>query len=267
MAGPKEKWVLITGASSGIGRAFAEVFAARGYSLLLSARDENRLLSAAGDIGHRYGAEVVCLPCDLSAPGGGATLYRMVKERGHTPSVLVNNAGVGVCGEFLDYDSARDDEMIGLNIGAVTALTKLFGREMATAGGGRILNVASLGAYQPGPYIAVYYATKAYVLSFTAAVRRELAPRGVFVCALCPGPVATDFARRAGRAAMRGAMSAERVARCGYRGLLKNRGVILPGAGNKLGAAAAKVMPTPLGAALVGALQRRLWESRREKDE
>lgn len=262
----KQKCVLITGASTGIGRAFAHLFAADGYRLILVSRDEERLNAAAKSIQIKYSTDVLTLPCDLSADGAAEALYNNIKSKNLAPSVLVNNAGVGVCGEFSEYPTCRDDEMICLNIRTLTALTKLFARDMAACGEGKILNVASVGAYQPGPYIAVYYATKSYVLSFSAAVRRELASKGVQVSVLCPGAVATEFARRAGREPMPGAMTPEAVARCGYRAFMRGRGIIIPGVLYKIGAAGSKILPTMFVAGIVSRVQKGLSDKWKGKN-
>lgn len=262
----EHKTVLITGASTGIGKELAKLFAADGYRLILTSRDFDRLNAAADEMKAKYRADVTALQKDLSRDGAADELYGEIKRLGLAPDVLVNNAGVGVCGEFTGYEQARDDEMINLNIRSLTVLTKLAARDMAARGGGKILNVASVGAYQPGPYIAVYYATKAYVLSLSAALRRELAPMCVCVCALCPGPVATEFARRAGREMMKGAMPASTVARCGYRGLMRGRGIIIPGFIYKIGAAASKILPMPIVAFAIERVQKMLSDNFRYKN-
>lgn len=219
-----------------------------------------KLEKAAAELRAGCPCEVIAVQKDLSQPGAAEALYSEITQRGITVDVLVNNAGVGRCGTFLQGETQGDDEMITLNITALTVLTKLFARDMAAAGEGRILNVASTGAYQPGPYIAVYYATKAYVLSLTQALRRELKGTGVTVSALCPGATATEFSRRAGKSDIEGAMSPQRVAQTAFKGLMRGRGVIIPGGWNRFAVAASKLLPASLSAAIVQRIQKRLME-------
>ncbi|GAA5440743.1 hypothetical protein Dcae01_02263 [Deinococcus caeni] len=184
---------LITGASSGIGESLARQLAAHGAHLILVARTEDRLHALAAELGARYRVQVHVLPADLNRPGAAAELHAAVQARGLNVDILVNNAGLGGYGEFSAQPPAEIDRMIAVNIGALTGLTRAFLPDMLARGRGRVLNVASTAAFQPGPLMAVYYATKAYVLSFSEAVAEEVAGSGVFVTALCPGPVQTGF--------------------------------------------------------------------------
>lgn len=259
------KTVLITGASTGIGRALAEQFAQNGFALLLTARNPNTLAQAAERLTAAYGVEVHAFPMDLSRAGAAEALYRRITAEGHCVDILVNNAGAGACGLFHELPLQGDADMAELNMMALTVLTKLFARDMIARGGGKILNVASTGAYQPGPYIAVYYATKAYVLSLSQALTDELAPFGISVSALCPGATKTEFSRRAGKLDMRGAMTPDYVASCAYRGLMRGKRVIIPSLAMKLGVAASKILPGRVSAYIVGKAQKRLAQGYRRQ--
>lgn len=225
---------LITGASSGIGYALAKVFAFHRYNLILVSRNAEKLNELASVLKAQYGISVEIIIEDLSKAGAANRVFEKVANMKLTVDVLINNAGVGVVGFFHETELIRDIEMIQLNISALTEMTKLFSREMVRRGKGKILNVGSTGAFAPGPFIAVYYATKAYVLSFSRAISKELKQCGVTVTALCPGAVKTNFCKTAGKRDMPGAMEASVVAEAAYRGLLKNKKVIIPGILNKI---------------------------------
>ncbi|SDO01532.1 SDR family NAD(P)-dependent oxidoreductase [Acetanaerobacterium elongatum] len=256
------KTVLITGASSGIGKELAGCFAQQGYRVVMVSANAPKLEHAAEAIRAKTRAEVLAVPVDLSQPRAAEELYRDIRQRGLQVDVLVNNAGIGQCGAFVLEEAWR--EMIAINITSLTELMRLFAHDMAQAGQGRILNVASTGAYQPGPYIAVYYATKAYVLSLTQAVRRELKGSGVTVSALCPGATATEFSRRAGKSDIKGAMSAQKVAQAAFKGLMRGRAVIIPGGWNKAAVVMSKVLPSCISAAIVERIQNKQIESFRQ---
>lgn len=260
----EEKTALVTGASSGIGRELAGCFAREGYRVVMVSGNAHKLEQAALQIQAETRGIVLAVQKDLSKPGAAEELYHDIRQRGLQVDVLVNNAGIGQCGAFLQEEPERERGMISLNITALTELTRLFARDMAQAGQGRILNVASTGAYQPGPYIAVYYATKAYVLSLTQALRRELKGGGVTVCALCPGATATEFSRRAGKSDIKGAMSAQKVAQAAFKGLLRGRAVIIPGGWNKFAVVMSKVLPSSALAAVVERIQKKQIESFRQ---
>lgn len=241
--------VLITGASVGLGKALAEAFTCRGYEILAAGRNESALekLTAAS----RYAL-------DLSEPRAGEELARRVQADGHRVDILVCNAGLGLSGAFGEQSPEALDALVQVNMAALTALNRAFLPQMAKQGQGRVLNVASTGAWQPGPYMAAYYASKAYVLSLTRALRAEYRGTGVTVSALCPGSIATDFSRRSGRADPGRAMTPEQAAKIAVDGLLKGKGVITPGLENKALHAASKVLPASLMARFVEGYQKGL---------
>lgn len=256
---PSGKCALITGASSGIGRELATLFARDGYDLTLVARDRAALARIGDELTRVHGVAVDVIAQDLSRPNAAAEVYRELKRRSIKIDVLVNNAGVGTYGPFADSDAAIEGEMLQLNIVALTQLTRLFLKDMLAKGEGRILNVASTAAFQPGPLMAVYYASKAYVLSFSEALANELRDSRVTVSALCPGPTQTGFRRRARMEESRlfesGVMDAATVAAIGYRGLMQGRTVIIPGMKNRLLALAVRFAPRHLVTSVVRRLQ------------
>ncbi len=246
---------IITGASEGIGAELARVFAARGHMLVLVARRREHLEALAEEIAKSGdGRKPLVVALDLCAPGAVDTLEQALAAAGLTPEFLVNNAGFGLIGPAAKLDAAEQLAMVDLNVRALTALTLRFIKPIVAAQGG-VLNVASVASFMPGPNFAVYYATKAYVRSFSEALAQELAPQGVKVSCLCPGPVETGFQARAGfsftgaMSAMRPAIvSAPEVARQGYEGLMLGRRVVVPGLMNK--ALVALVGLTPRAALL-----------------
>jgi uncharacterized protein len=250
---------LITGASSGIGAALARVFAEHGHEIAMVARREPQLSAVADEIaaaGHRRPHVVVV---DLARSDSPARIAHELFVRGVEPSIIVNSAGFGLLGAAAELDRAQQLSMIDLNIRAVTDLS-LRWIESAQRHGGGILNVASVAGFLPGPYMAVYYATKAYVLSFTLSLHRELRSRGVRVTALCPGPVKTEFQRLAGMAEDQVpavlARSTARVAREGYGGFMAGKRVVVPGRANKIMAALPRFLPHDMLASLIEARQR-----------
>jgi len=244
----RRKTALVTGASSGIGLDLAKRFAAEGHDVALVARSEGKLkeLAAALEAEHQVRAHVVT--ADLAQPRAAETLVAALEARGIAVDVLVNNAGYALYGAFTETDLADELNMIQVNIVALTHLTKLLVRKMVARKEGRVLNVASTAAFQPGPLMAVYYATKAYVLSFSEALANELAGTGVTVTALCPGPTKTGFQARAQMEESklvrgREIMTSETVARAGYTGLMKGKTVVIPGVGNRMMANAIRFLP------------------------
>jgi short-subunit dehydrogenase len=239
-AGSPRKVAIITGASDGIGAEFARVFATKGHDLALVARRRDRLEELADEIAATGARRPIVIELDLLAEGAAASLERALAAVGAEPEILVNNAGFGLMGRVLELDSAEQLAIVDLNVRALTALTLHFLKPIVAAKGA-ILNVASLAAFMPGPGFAIYYATKAYVLSFSEGLSEELRPLGVKVLALCPGPVATGFQNRAGFS-YTGAMSvmkpalvgADEVARQAYDALFANKRVIVPGLLNKI---------------------------------
>ncbi len=248
------KVALITGASAGLGVEFARQLSARGHRLVLAARRKDRLDALAAELGNARAVGI-----DLSAHDASAKLIADVTAAGEHVDLLVNNAGFGLGGRFATLDGARQREMIDLNIGTLTDLCRAVAPQMIERKSGRILNVASTAAFQAGPGMAVYFATKAYVLSFTEALHEELKPHGVKVSALCPGPTRTEFGAVAGFADKgafdRMAMDAERVVRLGLDGLDRNRAVVVTGAINKVGAASTRFVPRSVVRKIAGAIK------------
>lgn len=233
------KTALITGASTGIGRELALLFAKEGHSLVLVARNEQKLLELAGELKEKFGISVKVIPKDLSLARSPSEIFIELQEAGIFIDSLVNNAGVGGHGPFAQTDLDTELDMIQLNLVSLTHLTKLFLKEMLKRGSGKILNVASTAAFQPGPLMAIYYATKASVLSFSEALAEELRGTGVTVTCLCPGPTQTEFQERAGVGRLRlfdltRMMTAEEVARVGYNGLMRGKRIVIPGIMNQL---------------------------------
>jgi short-subunit dehydrogenase len=227
---------LVTGASSGIGKALAENFAEYGYDVVLSARSVDKLEAVAGELQTRFGILAHVIPADLESAGGAVELHAEVKRRGLTLSALANNAGYGTFGEFKDMSLNSQLGMTQLNMTSLVALAHLFLPDLI-ATKGKMLNTASTAAFQPGPYMAVYYATKAFVLSFSEALAAELAESGVTVTALCPGPTASGFQDKAAMhqsAMVKGKRlpTSEDIARKGFRAMLRGRRVYIPGLKN-----------------------------------
>lgn len=232
---------LITGASVGIGRELARLFARDGYDLILVARDEVRLNEAAQECRSLSGRDAHVLVADLARPHAAREILERVQAAGWSVNVLVNNAGFGLGGTFAELPLDRQLDMIQVNVTALVELTHLFLPVIRTAGGGGVLNVASTAAFQPGPWMAIYYATKAFVLSFSEALAEELSDAGLTVTALCPGPTSTEFQKRAGLSNARMfettslvVASAASVARAGYEGFRRGRRVVVPGVINKI---------------------------------
>ena len=239
-------WALVTGASSGIGAELARQLAKRGHDLVLTARRRDRLEALAREIRARHGVEVLVVDCDLGDANGPGRVLSALEEKAIVPTLLANNAGFGVHGLAVEQSLSRQLEMIDLNVRSLTALSLSLGAQMAARGSGAIINVASTGAFQPAPHVAVYTATKSYVLSFSQALAWELAPRGVRVLALCPGATRTEFFE-AGQVhiQLNGMlyMSAERCVQIALRALDRGRRVIVTGWVNAVGAWLARVLP------------------------
>ena len=233
---------LITGASAGLGAEFARQCAARGEALLLVARRRDRLEALKSEIG----GDVHVIAADLAEGGAAESLMAQVAAEGLAVATLINNAGFGGGGAFAGQPLDRQREMIDLNVRTLTLLCHLALGPMIERGKGAILNVASTAAFQPGPGSAVYFATKAYVLSFTEALHQELKGSGIKVSALCPGPTATEFGEVAGYkgpALKRFKGDATRVVKAGLDGLDRNRAIVIPGFANKAGAQASRWLP------------------------
>jgi short-subunit dehydrogenase len=249
---------LITGASSGIGAELARVFASNGHRVALVARRADRLETLAGEIVAAGGAKPIIIPCDLAQPDGGDKVAAALAAESVEVEYVVNNAGFGKFGRAIKIDRAEQLGIIAVNIRALTDLSLRFSDQLIRNRGG-ILNVGSIAGFLPGPGMAVYYASKAYVLSFTEALREELGPLGVRVTALCPGPVPSEFQARAGfRPGFDSAVlnvSAADVALAGYRGLMANKRAVMPGVGVKIVPFLLRLFPRAFILAAVGKLQ------------
>jgi len=242
---------LITGASSGIGLALAERCAQGGHDLLLVARRSGQLEAAAARLASAHGISAQVLALDLTAPEAVARLHAHAQGLGVDIGIIINNAGFGTTGAFAQSRWADEERMIRLNILAGTDLVRQFLPGLLARGGGRIMNVASTAAFLPGPLMAVYYATKAYVLSWSQALSAELRGSGVTVTALCPGPTRTEFDQVAGNSSSKlfassAVMSAEAVAGIGYRALMRGKRVAIAGWLNRLMAFSTRLTPTAI---------------------
>ncbi len=255
-----ERVTLITGASAGIGTELARVFASKGHRLALVARRADRLAALAKEIAGGGAAAPIVIACDLEQPDAGDLIAAALAAEGVDVEYVVNNAGFGLFGHAVELDRAAQLGMIAVNIRAMTELTLRFSDQLIRHRGG-ILNVASIAGFLPGPGMAVYYASKAYVLSFSEAMRCELAPRGVRVTALCPGPVPSEFQERAGfepgfDSTILNVSPAD-VAKAGYSGLMANKRVVLPGLGIKVLPFLLRLFPRGFILAAVGSFQLR----------
>lgn len=244
---------LVTGASAGLGEEFARQLSKRGVRLVLAARRKERLDALAAELGNARAVEA-----DLSAPGSVGRLLADIESTDETIALLVNNAGFGLTGRFAEQDPSRLRQMIDLNCGALTELCRAVAPGMIERRSGAILNVASTAAFQPGPGMAVYFATKAFVLSLTEALHEELKPLGIKVSALCPGPTATEFGDVAGfgkpipKFAVADSVS---VVRAGLDALDSNRAVVVPGMLNKLSAQGHRLLPRAALRRIAGAIK------------
>ena len=249
---------LITGASAGIGTELARVFASHGHRVALVARRADRLTALAGEIEAAGGSKPIVIACDLEQPDACDRIAAALTAADVEVEYVVNNAGFGLFGNAIDRDRAGQLGIIAVNIRTLTDLSLRFSDSLIRHRGG-ILNVSSIAGFLPGPGMAVYYASKAYVLSFTEALRAELAPRGVRVTALCPGPVPSEFQARAGfdpgfdSAILN--VSAADVAKQGYRGLMANKRAVLPGLGIKIVPFLLRLFPRGFILAAVAKLQ------------
>ncbi|MGB9071541.1 MAG: SDR family oxidoreductase [Terriglobales bacterium] len=257
-----QKTALITGASFGIGQELARIFAREGHSLVLVARSGDKLRQLASDLEKAHGTRSLILATDLTEPGAPAYVLDQTTRADIQVDVLVNNAGFGQFGFFAENDLEICLQQIQLNVTTLTHLTRLLLPAMIERHHGRILNVASTAAFQAGPLMAVYYATKAYVLLFSEAIANELQGTGVTVTCLCPGVTTTEFHKRANMTNSRllqfGSMDARTVAELGYRGLMQGRPVVIAGFKNWLLAQSVRFSPRQM----VTAVARKLQESR-----
>ena len=245
---------LITGASAGLGVEFARQLSKRGHRLVLAARRKERLEELAKELGNARAVTI-----DLSKSNAAAKLMSDIEANGETVDLLVNNAGFGLIGRFAELDAKRERQMVDLNAGALAELCRAVAPAMIKRKSGAILNVASTAAFQPGPKMAVYFATKAFVLSLSEALHEELKPHGIRVSCLCPGPTRTEFGEVAGFGGNglfdRVAMNAAEVVETGLKGLDSNRAVVVAGWINKIGAASTRFAPRALVRKIAGSIK------------
>jgi short-subunit dehydrogenase len=249
-----KKVALVTGASAGLGVEFARQLSKRGHRLVLAARRKERLDELAKELGN---ARAVAI--DLSKKDAAAKLMADVEANGEQVDILVNNAGFGLIGRFAELDAKRQRQMIDLNVGTLTDLCRAVAPQMMARKSGAILNVASISAFQPGPKMAIYFATKAFVLSLSEALHEELKPYGVRVSCLCPGPTRTEFGDVAGFGG-NGlfdllAMTAADVVEIGLVGLDRNRAVVVPGWVNKVVSSSTRFTPRPWARKIAGSIK------------
>jgi short-subunit dehydrogenase len=254
---------MITGGSAGIGYQLATQFAAHGHDLVLVARQQDKLEAAAGKLEGKFGIRATTVASDLADSDSPQRLFDALISEGIEIDYLVNNAGFGLGGEFSETDIARELDMIQVNIASLVHLTKLFMQPMIKRREGRIMNVASTAAFQPGPLMSIYFATKAFVLSFSQAIDEELRDSGVTVTCLCPGATATEFAGTAGITNSRlftqiGVADAEDIARYGYSAMMSGKRIAIPGLRNKLMVQVERITPR----AVVTRLARKIQENR-----
>jgi len=253
---------LITGASTGIGYELSKCFAADHHNLILIARQETKLRQVAAELSEQFGVSVKVLVADLAKPDAPQIIADEIHKDSLQIDYLVNNAGFGLGGKFVETDLSAELEMMQVNMVALVHLSKLFLPTMVARGSGKIMNVASTAAFQPGPLMAVYYASKAFVLSFTEAIANELADTGVTVTALCPGPTQSEFQQRAHientrlvKGKFMGMMTSAAVAQIGYRGLMQGKRLLIPGLLNKIGVQSIRLSPRRVATQVARMLQ------------
>jgi len=254
--------VLVVGSSTGIGRCVAIEAVKAGAAVVFSARSRDKLEAAAGSFEGKFGITAKVYAADLSLPELPRQIFEFTQNEGLSVDVLVNNAGLGLGGEFSETDIERQLGVIQVNVLALTQLTHLFLPQMIRRKSGRVLNLASTAAFQPGPLMSVYYATKAYVLSFSQALAEELRDTGVTVTALCPGPTRSEFAATAQMGETRlfhlpGVADAADVAEYGYHATMKGKRIAIPGMKNKFTAQANRIAPRILATKIARILQER----------
>jgi short-subunit dehydrogenase len=261
MSSGRNPLALVTGASGGIGEELARILARHGHDLVLVARSADKLAALAERLELDHGIQVRTMAKDLARSEAAGEIHEALAGEGLAVDILVNNAGGGLLGKFAEIGIEGYAEMLRLNVETPTMLTRLLLPPMLERGSGRILNVASTAAFQPGPLMAVYYATKAYLLSLSEALANEVAGTGVTVTALCPGPTETGFSSRAGSEHSRlfkgPTMDARTVAEAGYAGLMAGKAVVIPGVRNRILAFGVRLAPRRV----VTQIARRLQES------
>ncbi len=256
------KTALITGASGGIGYEFVKIFADKNFDLILVARNINKLEDIKSDIQRKYHVDVETLPMDLSNPSSAQKIYATIQKLERTINILINNAGFGDYGNFAELDWEKGNRMLQVNITTLTQLTHLFMKDMIGEKEGKILNVASTAAFQPGPQMAMYYATKAYVLSFSEAVAKELQGTGVTMTTLCPGPTKTNFQATAAADSSKlfkrlHVATAKEVAETGYKALLKGKPIAIHGILNKILVFTTRLAPRNAVVSIINKIQER----------
>lgn len=260
MSDARTRLALVTGASAGLGLDMARILAERGWDVVLTARSGEVLEEIVRELRDDHDVAAVAFAHDLSEPDAVDRLVTDVRSLGRPVDLLVNNAGFGQYGPWLEQDGEREADQVRLNVEALTRLTRALAPDMVHRGHGAILNVASTAAFQPGPLMAVYYATKAYVLSFSEALHHELRHTGVAVTCLCPGPTATEFQDRAGMRGSRllraGVMASRPVARAGIDGVLRGDRLVIPGLRNALGTFLVRFVPRGWVLPVVEAIQK-----------
>lgn len=255
----EKHFALITGATSGIGLELARLFAKDNFNLIIVAREEKQLESTAEEL-KKEGIDVITISTDLFDPANAQEIYRQVNGLGLQVDVLVNDAGQGVYGKFIDNDLERELDIIQLNISSLVTLTKLFVKDMVNRGSGKILNVASVASKAPGPYQAVYHGTKAFVHSFNEAIRNELKGTGVSVTSLLPGATDTDFFNKADMLDSKVVQEGELadpavVAKDGYEALMEGKDMVISGFKNKVQVALGNITPDSMQAAQMEKVQ------------
>jgi short-subunit dehydrogenase len=228
------EYVLITGGTSGIGYELARCFANNCYKIIIAASDMTRLEDTKEKLEKEFAAPILIYQQDLTRLGAAVKLYEKIKNDKLKISILINNAGFGLVGETAEIDFQQDENMMILNMISLVELSKLFISDMYKQGHGKILNVASTGAFQPGPYTSTYFASKAFVLSYSRAIRYEAKRKGIQVCTLCPGATKTNFFNYEGTATPKNAMPPEIVAKYSYHYLMKNKDIMIPGLINNI---------------------------------
>ena len=259
--GDKKRTALITGASAGLGKELASLFSKDKHDVVLVARSESKLKTLADDLANTHGIKAHVVAADLGKPSAPAEIYAATRQKGVEVDFLVNNAGFGSNGAFLDLDLAREAEMVEVNISSLLKLTHNYARAMKERGFGRIMNIASTAGFQPGPFMATYYATKAFVISFTEALEYELQGSGVTVTCYCPGATKTEFASTAGNEKSKlfqrsGVAEAPDVALHAYRAMMSGDSLAVHGMLNSLGVTGVRFMPRSVVRSIAAGLNR-----------
>ena len=250
-----EKYTLITGGSEGIGYELAKLFSKDGHNVIIVARNETKLLKVKRELKEKYKNKVKTISLDFTVEKSCEELIEFVDKKNFIVDNLINNVGIGSFGDFCDAEEGFEDRIIDINIRTVTTLTKYYMKQMLSRGSGNILNVASTASFVAGPRMAMYYSTKAYVLSLTEALYEEARGTGVYIGCLCPGPVKTTFQEKAGikkaESAKKYLMDASDVAQKAYAGFKKKKAIIIPGFKNKLAVFGGKIAPRSISRKII----------------